>query len=256
MVKNAVVKKSAKMAVNSWQEQLAAAAQDVLATESGGGGNYLNITNGRLTYQGMEFPGNKVDVIVVDAVYANTYYDRPYNPDDTSSPVCYAFGLKEAELAPHAQCSQAQNPQCSNCLKNAYKTAANGKGKACSNTRRLLLLTPDMLGNLEAAQPLILKVSPTNTRSWGGYAQQLAGVFKRPPYSVVTQISVVADPKTQFHINFTKLENIDDGAILFALDAMQKRTREAGALVTPYPEVVVEAPPPAAKKTPAKKYTK
>ena len=255
MAKNSVVKVSAKQGMVSWMETLAEAAKDVLATEVGAGGNYLSIDDGRLKYKGLEFPGNKVDVVVLDAVFANAYYDKPYKPGEPGSPVCYAFAWREDLLVPHEQCAKAQHPQCKGCLKNAYKSAANGKGKACANTRRLLLLTPDMLTNLSEAQPLIFKVSPTNLQSWAGYAQQLAAIFKRPPYGVVTNLAVVPDPSNKYHINFTKLANIDDGAIGSALVALQTQTREAGLLVTPYPDVD-ETPEPAPVKKTAKKYSK
>ena len=251
MAKSTAVATKTKLGVNSWQEELAAAAKEVLESEKGAGGNFLKINNGKLSYQGQEFPGNKVQVIILDSVFANLYYDRPYDADSLVAPVCYAYARTEEALEPHAECAHAQSPQCKGCKLNAFGTSTSGKGKACSNTRRLLLLTPDMLEDMDTAQPLIFKLSPTNTRSWGGYAQQLAGVFKRPPFSVITEISVAPDSKTIYHVNFTKLAHIDDGSHLSALKAKLTQTREMEMLTQPY-EVIEEAPAP----PPTKKFAK
>jgi len=229
----------------TWQAELAESAKEVMATEaSSAGGNFFSLKAGRLSFNGLEFPDNELECIVLDSAFANTFYFNPYDADNPESPDCYALAYNEEGLAPHENCVAPQNSMCKGCPKNAFGSAERGRGKACGNTRRLLLLTPDMLENLKEATPAILKVSPTNIKSWAGYATQLAGVFKRPPFSVITKIKVVPDPDNQFHIVFSKTQEINDAKLLQALKAKREECRELNRLTEPYaPKEEVVAKP-------------
>jgi len=110
-------KAAPKMSVNKWDEDLAKFAQESVATEEsvGIGGNMVSVKGGRLSYNGGEVPGNKMNVIIIDYVLGNAYYDEPFDVDNPSSPVCFAFGphpLGARRLSEHWTLREGQ-PTCS-----------------------------------------------------------------------------------------------------------------------------------------------
>lgn len=243
-------KAAPKMSVNKWDEDLAKFAQESVATEEsvGIGGNMVSVKGGRLSYNGGEIPGNKMNVIIIDYVLGNAYYDEPFDVDNPSSPVCFAFGRDDKQMAPHEKSAIPQHHSCKGCPMNEFGSADRGKGKACANTRRLALITEDMLEDMESAQVAFLKVSVTSVKAWAGYVQQLSQVLKRPPFAVITEISVVPDAKTQFKLQFKLVSQIDDGDSLAAL--MQKNKEVKEIIEFPY------APPAEKEEEPPKKNAK
>lgn len=230
-------------AVAKWDEELAKLAQQAKGLEANvGGGNFISTKGGRLQYNGAEVPGNSMRVIVVDHILENHYYNVRYDPDNPASPCCFAFGTDESDMAPHEESSEPQADACKGCPMNEFGSADTGRGKACSNIRRLALIAEDGMEDIEGAALAFLKVPPTSVKGWAGYVRQLADVMGRPPLGVITEISITPDPKTQFKINFSVVEKIEDGDVLQALIA--KRAQAATELVVPYAPVE-EAPAPA-----------
>jgi hypothetical protein len=74
-----------------------------------------------------------------------------------------------------------------------------------------------------------------SVRNWAKYMKDVvAEELQRPYYGVVTTISVVPDPKSQFKINFAFKELVNFDAELWA--AMKKKTTDcAKEIVAPYP---------------------
>lgn len=218
-----------------WDEELARRAQIAAGMEESTltGGNFIGTRGGVLTYGGAEVPGNKMNVIVLGHVLHNVFYAGKFDPKNPTSPDCYAFGDREATMVPHEKAEDQQSGQCEGCPMNEWGTADTGKGKACSQKRRLMLLTEDALEDIEDAQAAMLHVPVTSGKAWAGYVVQLATTLKRPPLGVITEISLVPDPKNQFAMKFKLVEKIDDGAVIEAL--LAKFDAHAKELTAPYP---------------------
>jgi len=204
-------------AVNKWDEELAKLAVDAQAEETLAG-NFISTRGGRLQYGGAEIPGNKLNAVIINYVKENHYYEDRFDADNPASPVCFAFATEDGEMAPHPDSTKPQCATCSACPKNQFGSADQGKGKACKNIRRLGLITEDALEeDVSTAEVAVLKIPVTSVKNWSTYVGQVATTMKRPPFAVVTEISIVPDSKTQFKICFKPVAQITDGDALGAL---------------------------------------
>lgn len=130
--------------------------------------------------------------IVLDWVTANTYFKGIYNAKDIKPPVCFAISRNPAEAIPSDASPEKQHNHCcrkgedDGCKQNAWGSdPKGGKGKACKNTRRLLVVPNDSTKN---TQPWILSVSPTGLKFFDKYVNTLADLGTHP-IEVVTEVS-------------------------------------------------------------------
>jgi len=242
-------------AVVLWEEEMKQAAVKQASAEKvfgGGGFGRINISGGRMMIDGEYIKDDTLDVVVLASVHLNEYYDTPYDSRNPTVPKCYAYGDEtledpEAEMCPVAddvddiQLMDSEGEptdNCTNCWANQMGSADTGRGKACKNVRRLLVMTEDGLESaetLEAAEVRSLGVPVMSVRNWAKYMKDVvAEELQRPYFGVVTTISVVPDPKSQFKINFAFKELVNFDAELWA--AMKAKTANAAKeIVAPYP---------------------
>lgn len=230
-----------------WDEELArqAALAQGMEESTLTGGNFIGTKGGILTYQGAEVPGNKMNVIILGHVLHNMFYEGKYDSNNPASPVCYAFGEKEASMVPHEKAEAKQADECDGCPMNEYGSADTGKGKACKNSRRLMVIPEDALQDLENANPALIHTPTTSGKAWAGYVVNLATTLRRPPLAVVTEISLAPDPKNQFKMQFKLVEKIDDGALIEGIIALAQKHKKD--LTNPYPANADREDRPAAR---------
>jgi len=139
--------------------------------------------------------------VVLDWVTANTYFEGIYNPKDIKPPACFAIGREVASITASKNAPKAQGTLCKECPKNEWGSdPQGGKGKACKNTRRLLVVPANAD---EKTQPWILSVSPTGLKHFDKYANALADVGTHP-IEVITKISFAPEeafPSLRFEID-------------------------------------------------------
>lgn len=262
-------KKQTGTAVVAWEAEMAAKALVAAAAEKAWG-SYKSISTqgGIMKVDDEPVEDNKLSCVVLSFIHENQYYDQPFNPRVMTPPKCYAYSdpteadqeAAVAAMAPHekAEMKQGFGPEdeqggegasCSTCWANQMGTADTGRGKACKNIRKLALVTPDALESAEAmaqAEVRFLKVPVMSTKGWGKYVRTLSEDMQRPPYGVVTTISVVPDADSQFFIEFEFEELVQFDQELW--EAMQKKIAEINpALVIPYPSAEELAAQQAAK---------
>lgn len=240
-------------AVANYEERLAAKAAAAVQSEANvGGGSFISVKGGHLTYQGNTIKGNELDVVVLAAIHENCYYGDRYDPDNPQPPLCYAFGTDDSEMAPHPESSEPQHDTCKGCPNNEFGTADNGKGKACKNIRRLALLPGDPLNEetIQSAELAFLKVPVTSVKGWASFVKTVATLEKLPPYGVITRIGVIPDQKTQFKVTFQKEGNVDR-ELLPLVDQRSETAEQEVAF--PYAKPSEEEKKPTRKAAPAKK---
>jgi len=254
--KTAVAKPDGKgTAVASWKDKLKGYAQEAEAVAdasgTGGGGFKVSAKKGKLHYDGQPVAGNVLDVVVVESVMENAYYDADFDPDNPRSPVCFAFGKSEEDMVPHESSKEPQHDTCKGCPMNEFGSADKGRGKACKNIRRLALLPAkpleaEVLGKAEVAY---MKIPVTSTKGFNNYVKRLSNQFSLPPFAFVTQLGCVDDDKTQFKVTFEDLARIDgDDELMAAL--VERHEQEAENILFPYQPPADEEPKgkkPAAK---------
>ena len=133
-------------------------------------------------------------VVIAASAHENAWYDRPYDANNTTAPACFAIAGLQENLEPHETSPTPQHMGCHMCPHNEWDTGPNGKGKACKNARRLVLLAysddSDSDETLRNTEPAMLKVPPTSIKGWASYSRSITGRYKRPTSSVVTRISL------------------------------------------------------------------
>jgi hypothetical protein len=208
-----------------WEQRAAerAAAAQATAQSAGGASQTVNTRGGRFTIDGAEVPDNVLRCVILDSCLDNHMYEDDFDPDNPSNPVCWALGRyylpkpgipDEDLMGPDpALVEDPKSVKCHDCEfggKNAWGTADKGRGKACKNTRRLLLMSEgDLEEDVASAEVRKLTVPVTSGRTWDGYVNQV-GQHNRDPAGVLTEINIRPDPKTQFKIGFKMLGLIED----------------------------------------------
>lgn len=242
-------------ALVKWDEEMAAAAQRGMTAEKPTGGfSAISTRGGLLAVDGTPVPDNELRAVVIAFAHENQYFTGTFDPATPAVPACYSFGDTDAAepengMSPHAKAKEPQgdaNGLCAGCWANAMGSAAQGKGKACKNVRRLLVVTEDALESaeaLEAAEVRMLKVPVMSVRGWGMYVHKVGEELKRPVWGVVTKIKVVPDVKSQFRVTFAFEELLTFDQTL--VDAMRAKVRECSQqIVAPYPDLAAAPPPP------------
>lgn len=147
--------------------------------------------------------GSSMDVVVVASKMEHAFYDRPYDPSNTSPPACFAIEDEEGNMVPHPSSPNKQSDECKNCPNNEFGSAATGSGKACKNSRRLALMAYSSDG-LDSSEIALLKLAPTSLKNFSRYSKTVVTAYKRPTFSVVTNLKF--EPSVQYSVIVPSLE--------------------------------------------------
>jgi hypothetical protein len=151
--------------------------------------------------------------VILDWCTANVYFEGIYNPQDIKPPVCFALGRLVAEMEPSEHAPKKQNDTCKGCPQNEWGSAGGGsKGKACKNTRRVLIARPNAD---ETTSPWIISVSPTGLKHFDKYVNTLADL-EQHPIEMLTEISF--EPSEAYpSLRFKPIKKHDDIALMWQL---------------------------------------
>lgn len=176
-----------------------------------------------------------IEVVVVDFVARNEFYESDFDKDNIVPPACVAIGTAPNKLVPLDESPQKQCDDCASCPMNAF--GSKGKGKACSNTRLLAVVEPGS----KAEDPMYtLKVSPTSIKSFDSFVQTTARMFQLPPVGVVMTVEF-DENETYPKLVFSDAKPNEDLDVHFA------RQQEAKAMLNAVPDFSsYEAPKPKA----------
>lgn len=234
--------KKANTSVVSIQEALKAQAAEMADRTQPASGITIRVTQDKT----FELPdGTKssgpLELVIVDFVASNKFYEGAYDPKNISPPACFAIGTKPTALVPSDSSPVKQATECGKCPMNQF--GSSGNGKACKNSRVLAVLPPDA----DEDTPIwLLNVSPTALKAFDSYVTSIARTFQAPPVGVVTQVSF-DENSTYASLRFGDPQPNEQLPVHFA------RQGEAKELLTAEPDVSsYETPqPPQRGKAPA-----
>jgi len=242
------------------QDMLAALAEEaraVAAHERPAVGR-IGLKSGVMTYAGQPLAGNKMEAIVLCASFRNVWYAGRYDPNNIVNPSCFALAMSDKEMAPHGNVGKPQHSSCAGCPKGEWGSDPNGgRGKACKQTRRLILLPASAVDTgpeaLATAELAVLDLPVTSVKNYSSFVNVLTASAGVPTYAAVTEISVSPDAKTQFKVGFRPMRVVP---AVEHINAIKSRMDMARTLaLEPYEETTdpddVEAAP--APKGPARK---
>jgi hypothetical protein len=183
-------------------------------------GSTISTRAGVLSYNGQPCPGNKLDCIIIASVHSNTLYEGRFDPNNLSSPVCFAYSESGQGMAPHPASAKPQSESCDTCPNNQWGSDPDGgRGKACKNGRVLALIPantqPEAVPTAEIA---ILRPPVTSVKNYQQHVQTVAALYNRPPLGVITEVGTVPDVKSQYKVTFTEKGPLDISMIKPILD--------------------------------------
>ena len=232
-------RKGTSVATNDLQAQIAAriAAEIDKQKEKVGNASGNKIKVGK---KGFELPDgntrNEIEVVIVDFVSVNSYFDRPYDPDTPAPPACFSISIVPKGMLPSENSPATQCDNCDQCPQNQFGSALVGKGKACKNNRRLAVMPENADDKTE---PWLLDVAPTSIKSFDSLIRTLTNGGMMP-FQIVAKVSLddsVDYPKLEFEA----LDALELERQAFFMDARDK----AAELLMAEPDVSqYEAPKP------------
>lgn len=190
----------------NWEEKMAAEAKEAAALERPSVTG-LSFRSGMMSINDVPVPGNKMDCVIVAAVFENAFFSKPYDANNIVPPDCFALSSAKEDLVPHADVPEPVHAQCLGCPNMEWGSdpKPNSRGKACKEKRRLAIIPAVSIkdGEIIKAEIATATLPVTSVRNWGNYVNQVAAEFGRPTWAVLTEISVVPHIKNQFEVKFT-----------------------------------------------------
>lgn len=205
MVSKAIAAKPSAKDLANIDAQLAAEAAEIAESIGAPSSNVISIQDKVFKLPDGQILQEPLDVIIVDHISKNFFYEGAWDPKNPEGPICWAINRKITDLAPSPNVPEAQTRgDCEKCPMNEW--GSSGDGKACKNTRALAVLLPT-IG--DGTQLYTLNVSPTAIKSFDGYVNAVLKMYKAPPIKVLTEITfhpekrwaypVFGDPRPNEH---------------------------------------------------------
>lgn len=207
----------------------------------------------KISNKQFKLPGGDVldflDVVIVDFVYYNVYYEGAFDSNNISPPNCFSLHEEQKTMVPSANSPDKQCENCSSCWANEF--GSSGKGKACQNRCLIAVLPTD--ANPETAFS-ILDISPTAVKGFSSYLQSVVRGLQKFPHQVISHIE--CNPATKHDVViFSDPVEIDDEEFV---DMVAARLGEAKDRLLTEPDVSAfkaanDAPKKGALKSPARR---
>ncbi len=214
-----------------WKSALTADAKKTAEAERPTS-SYISLKGGVMTYQDEPIKDNKLEVVIIANATERTFYDRPYDADDTDPPDCFAQGLEKGFLKPHANVPDPQDSKCDNCPMAEFGSAAVGKGPACKTRRKLMVMTVGGLEDPAGAELATIAMPPTSVKNYSAYANKVASSLGVPTWGVKTMITVKPHPKRLFEVTFECTGPVEGDNALAGIHSRIPAAEQA--LMTPY----------------------
>ena len=189
------------------------------AKMEGAGFPYISTKAGMLRFENEQLP-NPMQVVVLGAVRINQYYEGEYDAENPAGPVCFAIDTDgdEGTMRPPETLDNPIHDTCEGCPMNAVGSGGRGgKGKACRNSMRLALLPYEDTEDFSKVAGARLSIPPMSLKQFAPFAKKVVEGLGRPLFSVVTELSVTPDEKSQFLLGFDLVAVINDEDMLVQL---------------------------------------
>lgn len=163
-----------------------------------------------------------LDLIILDFVSFNAFYEGRYDPNNITPPLCFSLGTVVQQMVPSENSTEPQCTTCAACPMNQF--GSEGSGKACKNKRRLAVIPADF----DEDTPIYtLDVSPTGLKSFDKYVSSLASVQRKVPAQLITEVAF--DPARDYpSLTFKAKEALDASTVAAVFSRIEAaRTRIA-----------------------------
>lgn len=228
---------------------LAAAAKEAAAKERPSLSK-ISLKAGIISYGGQPVKDNALEVIILAAIYKNVYYKGKYDPNNIVNPNCFAFSETDNDLAPSDVVTSPVNAACDGCPNNEWGSdPSGGRGKACKEGRRLVLLPATVLNDADPIKAIkegelaIVDLPVMSVKNYSSYVNILAASIGLPAWACVTRLTTKPDAKSQFRVEFQGIKGVGSEDILDALETRKTDAIRIGLLGFDTVADESEAPP-------------
>lgn len=173
-------------ALTQVDKQLAEEAANIAATISAPSSNKIKLTDKVFKLPDGQVLQAPLQVVIVDYLSRNTYYDVPYNANNPVDPVCWAINKNPSDLAPDpSQVAGPFNDTCQGCPYDEFGSHPQTDGKACINRRILAVLLP----TLSDEKMYTIETSPTAIGAFDAFVGVVAKLYASTPIKVITELT-------------------------------------------------------------------
>ena len=136
------------------------------------------------------------------------WYPDKWKANEVKPPGCFALGIPEGGEEPvmnaHDVVIDSPGPVCKDCPKFEWASdPEGGRGKACKERRRLAVIpAPTNLEDITNSDMAVMSIPVLSVKNWANYVNKLSAASQRPPWGVLTRVSLVPDAKSQFKVKF------------------------------------------------------
>jgi hypothetical protein len=111
-------------------------------------------------------PARALEVVILKANpnLSKVWYIKGFEDGSAEKPDCFSNDGK----APDSSVEKPQSKSCATCKNNVWGSGKEGKGKACTDSRRLAIAAPDQLN-----EPMLLRVPPASLKPLAEYGKKL-----------------------------------------------------------------------------------
>ena len=178
--------------------------------------NKIGLKNKQFTLPDGQTDPGPMDTVILDFIWFMAHYPGVYNAANPQQPNCFAVGRDKPDsglLIPDSGIKKPQGKTCKVCPKNEWGSAPTGKGKACKNQRRLIIIPPKFD---EDSEPMTMYVSPGGLKNFDSYVSRLKNEHGLLPVQVITSISF---DKNQSYplLKFSFVEKHDNVSLAWSL---------------------------------------
>lgn len=200
--------------VARWDEELAKQARTFEKKEEKPLSN-ISLAGGFMKMNDVLVPNNKLPCIILGYAFINEWYSGPYDPSDAKQPDCYAIKLDGKGMAPPDTLETRVSPDCDTCPKMKWEPNPAKPGKVykqCKEKRKLIVMAASAVkeGDVETAALATINIPVMSVANWSKYVAECAAEHSRPPWAVLTEISVVPNPRSLFEVKFKGLGTVAD----------------------------------------------
>lgn len=171
-------------AIKKQMEQDSASIADQISAPSG---NKIKTKNKQFTFPSGEVEAGPVDLVVIDFNSKNALYEGKFDEKNPAPPVCFALGKTIKDMKPSPNAPDPQCDNCAECPNNQF--GSDGDGKACKNSRVLVVLGPEDVD--PEIELMTLEVSATAIKRFDAFVSTAQKVHGLPPYGVIVSAGFV-----------------------------------------------------------------
>ena len=234
---------------NDYRARMAALVAQTKKAEQPTAG-FMSFKNSRMSFGGVQLPGDKIRMVIVNYWKDNSYYANAYVAGESQAPACAAVVPPWAILTPWRQPREGENMDdvffdedtgliapvddvqidagsvCGSCPQMVWGSArprSDGKpsnGRACKESRRIEMIAWDQCTTPQDVMqaPIITAVPPASSLdNFKTLANEISTVLDVPIFGAVVDMELKLHDKYMFVINYKIVETVKDEGILLAL---------------------------------------